>query len=134
MYKATASGQQFFAREAMHSTKGSRRGFDLLEHGCNVLDVLTDEQRRENLVKRVQGIQKTIAETPKTLQNAAFRQGLILEQTELNAQIHEIRAKRKGKRDIGEYFITACKARFSKPILNLLWEEAKRLQQEDEAK
>ena len=53
MKQATLKASQFLARTGIHSTKGSRRGFVDVETGVNPADLMTIEQQRDNLQRRI---------------------------------------------------------------------------------
>jgi hypothetical protein len=74
--KATAKAEQFFARSASESTKGSRKGFSLLGGGVDPSSVLTPNQQRLSnkaaLTARMAGIQKDLAEQKKIICHNRF--------------------------------------------------------------
>jgi len=121
MYKATASGQQFFAREAMHSTKGSRRGFDLLDHGVNPASVLTVEQQRDNLRARLRAVE---AEMLKYGKNTVQRAELGQQKQFIQNEIHAIRPKLRGSREVRDYFIDAARKRLPKALYMAIMDDA----------
>lgn len=124
MYKATQSAQQFFAREAMHSTKGSRRGFDLLNHGENPADFLTPEQRRANLVARSQAVQVELLKWPK---KSPERIELGHQLQFINNEIHSMRAKRQGSTEVRDYFIEVARRDLPRATYMRIMAEASQL-------
>lgn len=122
MYKATASSAAFFPRVADHSTKGSRRGYDLLGHGENVLDVMSDEDRRVSLVVRVKAVMDELTRLPK---KHPRRVALGQEQAELQAAIRAIRPASKAP-GAPYHFVDVCRERLPKGQFEALMSEAVR--------
>ena len=120
MYKSTASGQQFLAREAMHSTKGSRRGFDLLDHGANPAAVLTPEEQRASMVASVKALRARLDRITDKQARATIGQQL----HELNTAINALRPKRKNSPDVANFFIAICKERMPKAQYKAFMDEA----------
>jgi len=120
MYKATASGQQFLAREAMHSTKGSRRGFDLLDHGANPASVLSLEEQRASMVASVKALTQRLSGITDKQARATIGQQLY----ELNTAINALRPKMKGSPNVASFFIEVAKERLSKAVYQSLMDEA----------
>lgn len=121
MYKATASGQQFFAREAMHSTKGSRRGFDLLDQGVNPASVLTPEQKRASLVARWKAMQEELLKWPK---GSSEREELGKQMCFVQNEIHSIRPKLRLGAEARDHFISVAKERLPKALYSAIMDEA----------
>lgn len=124
MYKATASSQQFFNREAMHSTKGSRKGFDLLDHGESPIDQLTPEQKRQNLVAQWKSLNDKIVLMRK---NDPERIIIGRQMQSLQIQINKIRPKMQGTQLVGGYFIEVAKRKLSKAMYQIIMDEASEL-------
>lgn len=131
MYKATADAHQFMDRVAMHSTKGSRRGFGLLGHGCNAADVLTPEQVYESIVARLHSLEAEALKWPK---NSQMRIGFGLEKKALQDELQLTKLKRKKDRDVNEFFICAAKERLSKAVIMSIFNDAHVLMEEARAK
>lgn len=121
MYKATASGQQFFAREAMHSTKGSRRGFDLLDHGANPASVLSIEEQRDSLRARLRAVESELQKYGKKTDERAE---LGKQKNLIQNEIHALRPKIKGSREIRDYFIDAARRRLPKAVYMAIMDDA----------
>lgn len=121
MYGKTLNSQTFLERSANHSTKGSRRGFELLDHGENALAVLTPEEQRQNLVRRVQQIELLLQSMGK---KDLRREVLGKEKQGLQNQIHELRPKLKGDKDVGGHFICVARERLPKALYNAIMDEA----------
>lgn len=127
MYKATAKAEQFQARIANESTKGSRKGF--AEGGENPLAVLDPEDRRNSLVAVLKGldIEKQAA---KKAGNAARVKNIGLRMFEVT---EEIRAMRKARRsenatEIPMLFMDICRESMTKPQFSAIMLEANRRQ------
>lgn len=121
MYKKTASADQFFSREAMHSTKGSRRGYDLLNQGESVLAVLTPEEQRASLVAQLHTIDlQLLSMGPKDLR----RKELGRKKHALQNQITELRPKLHGPRETINHFISVARERLPKALYNAIMTEA----------
>ena len=128
MYKRTMSSQQFFAREAMHSTEGSRRGYSLLDHGENPVGVLTPEEQRDSLIAKIKALETQIIALPK---GDPMRRALGQTKFQLQAKVHEIRPKLKGGRTTADHFISVARERLSFALYNAIMTEASRRAQED---
>lgn len=120
MYSATAKAAQFLTRSGSESTKGSRRGFDLLDHGDPVTSVLTMEQRRQNLVLQLKAIETRLGE----VKPGRERTHLIAQKMDLEVQIREIRAKLKGPKTIPAHFIELCRERMNPLQFKMLMDAA----------
>ena len=121
MYKKTASADQFFHREAMHSTKGSRRGYDLLGHGVNVLAVLSPAEQRDSLKAQMQTIElQLLSMGPKDPR----RSDLGKRKLALQNQMHELRPKLKGGQEVRDHFISVARERLPKALYNAIMDEA----------
>lgn len=121
MYGKTVNSRTFQERAANHSTKGSRRGFELLDHGDNVLTVLKPEEFRENLVRRLQQIDALLAPMHK---KDLRRQALGQEKFGLQNQINELRPKMKGGKHARHHFISVARERLPKALYNAIMDEA----------
>lgn len=120
MYKRTASSDQFFHREAMHSTKGSRRGYDLLDHGVNAIEELTDEEKRASLVAVWKNLHARICALPK---NDPIRKELGMQQLDVQNRINAIRPKLKAP-GAKEHFIDVVRERVTKAQFDAWMNEA----------
>lgn len=121
MYKATQSSQQFFAREAMHSTKGSRRGFDLLDQGENPVEVLNPEQRRASLVAHWKALQEQLLSFPK---KHPKRIELGLQMQVVQAEISAIRPKLRLNPSVKDHFIEVARDLLSNAQYRAIMNEA----------
>lgn len=121
MYGKTLNSQTFMDRSANHSTKGSRRGFELLGHGDNALDVLKPEELRENLVRRKQQIELLILPMRKS---DVRRIELCKEKTSIDDHIHALRPKLKGHKEAAGHFISVAKERLPKALYQAIMDEA----------
>jgi hypothetical protein len=123
MYGKTLNSHTFLQRAANHSTKGSRRGFDLLEHGENAAAVLTPEEQRQNLVRRVQQIELQLQSMgKKDLRRATLGQ----EKHLIQLQINQLRPKLKGGKEAGDHFVSVARERLPKAVFNAIMNEASR--------
>lgn len=120
MYSATAKSEQLLTRSGSESTKGSRRGFDLLDHGAPVTSVLTIERRRASLVLQLKAIETRMA----ALRGGKERDALIAQKMNLQAQISEIRSKLKGPKTTPDHFVEICRERMTKAEFKILMHEA----------
>jgi hypothetical protein len=123
MYQKTLKSQTFMQRVASHSTKGSRRGFGLLDHGESPLSVLKPEDQRENLVRRVQQIDLLLMSMSK---KDLRRPALVKEKCSLQNQINEIRPKLKGSKETAGHFISVARERLPKALYQAIMDEASR--------
>jgi hypothetical protein len=124
MYKATTLNEQFLTRTSMHSTKGSRRGFDLLNHGDSVLSVLTPEEQRASLVAAAHCLERELLQLPK---GDPMRVSLGRQKHVLENRINSIRAKRRGSTHTLDYFIQVARKRLPKALYNAIMDEASEL-------
>lgn len=124
MYGKTADQTAFRERTASHSTKGSRRGFDLLDQGENAAAVLTRDQQRSVLVQRVHWISAQMQGLkPRDPQRVALGQMMLRTQLEIS----ELRPKIKGPQNIEGFFVDVCRERLSAFQFKTLMNEAHKL-------
>jgi hypothetical protein len=123
MYSKTVNGHTFLARAANHSTKGSRRGFELLDHGENAAAVLTPEEQRHSLVRRVQQIDLQLQSMGK---KDLRRPALGKEKHALQNRINELRPKLKGGKEAGDHFVSVARERLPKALFHAIMNEASR--------
>lgn len=123
MIGATAKAEQFYQRSGSESTKGSRKGFSLLGGGDNPLDYMTDEQKRDSLVKVWKGLQVRIEEAKKH-RNKAEIANIGRQISECGLAINAIRAKRRSAPDVAQFFIDVCRETMTRPQFNSVMDEA----------
>lgn len=124
----TAKHEQFITRTGNHSTKGSAKGFSLLNDGENPVDVLSSEEQRESLVKKYQ----KLLEVRNASTDKDERKRLALEIQELMKEFTAIRKKRKSEnaKDIRNIFMDVCRERLTKAMFKILMDEANNRQRE----
>jgi hypothetical protein len=122
MLKSQSNSEQFQTRSGNHSTKGSRKGFDLLGGGEDPTKVLTIEERRDSLKLRMLSIEYLMGSTA----DKGLRKKLGAEKFELQQQMSALRVKRKSEKpeSIPGAFIDICRERMSKHQFRCIMDEA----------
>lgn len=110
---------QFMKREASFSTRGSRRGGNLL--GWEVDEKLNNEEKRDCLVQHVKQLQEQVKLYPK---GSEERKALGQKLKEVNDQINQIRPARKTP-GIEKYVIDVLRDRCSRVEFNRIFNEAR---------
>jgi len=121
MYKATTESLHYFDRAANHSTKGSRRGYELLGAGANVATDLKPEERRASLVARWKQLHDTIQKLPKKHPD---RIAIGKEMHDLQNEMRTIRHKLRGDRTVVGHFISVARERLPRAVYNAIMTEA----------
>lgn len=104
MIKGQATAEQFFTRSGSHSTKGSRKGYSLLGGGEDVVDQLTPEQKRNNIVTRLKWLRLMANTTGLTADEQQEKHFLDKECRKIEKEI-----KAKSPVDINRLFVDVCK-------------------------
>jgi hypothetical protein len=122
---ATAKAEQFFTRSANESTKGSRKGFDLLGGGEDPLSVLTTEEQRDSLVARYKGLQKQL-EAAKAKGDKALIKSIGFDIANTSREINGCRPKTRSSPEVGQFFIDICREQMPKLQFHQIMDEASR--------
>jgi hypothetical protein len=144
MSKAQAKAEQFFTRSASHSTKGSRKGFDLLDHGVNPAAVLNADELAQNhksaLVSRLTCLNAELAVlNAEVRKQAQFkkqpffdalkrRDAVKAAHADILAQIVALNAARQRTTVAGRierHFVDLCRETMTRAHFNILMDQAR---------
>lgn len=104
MIKGKAAAEQFYSRSGNHSTKGSRKGYDILGGGEDVVSHLTPEQKRNNVVTRLKWLRLMSRTTGLTLAEEQEKRQLDKEYKKLHREIAA-----KSPVSLEQLFLDVCK-------------------------
>ena len=121
MSKARTDAFHYLDRTAMHSTKGSRRGFLDNSGGENPARRLTPEQQRENAIKRVKNIEDALRTMPR---ERPEHRKLRAEKRRLELFAHGLRPKQTFP-NLQSYFMEAAQELLQESMFRLVLERAK---------
>lgn len=98
MFKSTSKAEQFYARSGSESTKGSRKGYSLLDEGVNPTAVLSEVELAMNEQIALKARLSKLNE-----ENAAYTDTVMLHEGVKNQEFHgAVRARHKVRQQIRE--------------------------------